>query len=123
LVGAQAPAAAIKEDSMATSLQTSVKNATAKIAQYVDDAATMEVITNYVEVGGDDTPKLGARTIVRLDGDSETTVPLQKAEDGVLGVDEELFAVHQQNVDTAIEYRARMLESLLTTFRALIDNA
>lgn len=108
---------------MATSLQTSVKNATAKIAQYVDDAATMEVITNYVEVGGDDTPKLGARTIVRLDGDSETTVPLQKAEDGVLGVDEELFAVHQQNVDTAIEYRARMLESLLTTFRALIDNA
>ena len=109
---------------MAASLNTSVKNATAKIAQYVEDAATMTVVTNYVEVGGDDdTPKLGASTLVRLDGDSVTTVPLQKGAEGTLSVDEELYAVHQQNVNTAIEYRARMLASLLTTFRALIDNA
>ena len=108
---------------MAASLQESIKNVTAKIAQYVDDAATMEVVTHYVEVGGDDTPKLGARSVVRLDGDSETTVPLQQGGDGALTVDEELFAVHQQNVDVAIEYRARMLESLLTTFRSLIENA
>jgi hypothetical protein len=35
-------------------------------------------------------------------------------------VDEELYAVHQENVDAAIEYRARMLGALLATFRSAL---
>lgn len=106
---------------MATSLQTSLKNAAAKIAQYVEDASEMQVITNYVEVGADDgAPRLAAKTVVRLDGDSENSVPVQPGADGNLAVDEELYAVHQENVDAAIEYRARMLGALLATFRSAL---
>ncbi len=104
---------------MATSLQQSFRNAAEKIAQYVADAAEMKVDTRYVTVGGDEEPKLGASTTIKLDGDSESVVPLQAGEAGRLEVDAGLYEVHQQNVETAIEYRARILDSLLSTFTVI----
>jgi hypothetical protein len=103
---------------MANELSTAVKSAAANIARYIADAATLTVETRFVEAGaqgfGDfDKALPAARTVIRLDGDSETIAPVRKTNAGVYEVDEALFELHQVNVETAIEYRARILSSLL----------
>ncbi len=80
----------------------------------------MTVETRYVEMGaqGFDEAKLAARTIVKLDGDGETVLPMKKTEDGMLEVDSVVFELHQQNVQTAIDYRANILNSLIHLLRS-----
>lgn len=107
---------------MATEFESALKNAATSVAQYVRDAATMQVETKYVEVapgGAADFTQAHpiARTIIKLDGDSETIVPMRLNEAGVLEVDAALFEMHQQNVSTAIEYRASILNALLEALR------
>ncbi len=85
----------------------------------------MMVETYYVEVGPEgsaafDQAKPVARSLVKLDGDSETVMPMRKNEAGLMEVDAELFDMHQQNVDTAIEYRSRILNALLGTLTSRI---
>ena len=106
---------------MSTNLNTSLRNSAAKIAEFVENAAEMSVETKFVVVGDDGAtePKLAAKTVVKLDGDSETTVPLQAADGGRLEVDSDLYAVHERNVATAIEYRARILQSLMGAFATI----
>lgn len=103
---------------MATDYMTSLKNAAASVAKYIDDAATMEVVTKFVEIDSNATPdfdagKPVARTIIKLDADSETTIPMRKGSSGALEVDNALFEIHQANVATAIEYRASLLDAML----------
>ncbi len=100
---------------MATSeIKEALKNVADTIAKYVENAATMTVETRYVEVGGDaKDAKLAARTTVKLDGDSESILPMKKNADGVLVVDTVINEMHQINVQAAIDYRAEMLEKLL----------
>jgi len=105
---------------MATSpeLKEALKSAADKIAKYVDDAATMTVETRYVELGsGSDESKLLARTIVKLDGDSETILPMKPGPDGSLVVDTAVNEMHQENVQTAIDYRTEILERLLSILK------
>jgi hypothetical protein len=97
-----------------TELKEALKSAAAKIAQYVEDASEMAVNTNYTEMGSGNEPKMAARTVVKLDGDSENIVPMKKGADGELVVDTVMFDLHQQNVQAAIDYRAEMLERLLS---------
>lgn len=103
---------------MANEFSTALKNVATSIAQYVKDASIMQVETRYVEIGEAgsadfDSAKPVARTIIKLDGDSETILPMRKNEAGANVVDTELFELHQENVLTAIEYRASILDSLL----------
>jgi len=96
-------------------MKEALKNAADTIAKYVQNAATMTVETRYVEMGGDaKDSKLAARTVVKLDGDSETIMPMKKSPDGGLVVDTVMNEMHQENVQAAIDYRAEMLEKLLT---------
>jgi hypothetical protein len=113
------------EAAMANELETSLRNAAARIAQYVEDVATLTVETRYIQVSADGNnpdfaeAKPAARTIIKLDSDSTTTVPMRSSQTaGVLEVDAELLAIHQANVDKAIEYRARMLDALLGILRS-----
>ena len=104
---------------MPSELETTLKNTAASVAKYVQDAAELQVETRYVEVSSESAPVLDqgrpvARTIIRLDGDSETVVPMRKGAGGALEVDAALFELHQQNVATAIDYRARILNALLS---------
>jgi hypothetical protein len=104
---------------MPNEFETALKNIAASAAKYVQDAAELNVETRYVDVSIDGTPDFDkarpvGRTIVRLDGDSETVVPMRKAAGGALEVDSALFELHQQNVATAIDYRARILNALLS---------
>lgn len=105
---------------MPSELETALKNAATVVGQYVKDIATMSVETKYVEVGPDGSIDFSqarpvARTVVKLDGDSESVVPVRRNAAGVEEVDSGLFEVHQQNVSTTIEYRTRMLNALLST--------
>ena len=105
---------------MANELDTALKNIATTLAQYVKDASMMQVETRYVEISEGsavdfDKALPAARTIIKLDGDSETVLPMRKNEAGVAVVDSELYDLHQQNVTTAIEYRARILDALLSS--------
>jgi hypothetical protein len=103
---------------MASELRDALKASAERIAKYVEDVAEMSVETRYVELGAAsfEDAKLAARTIVKLDGDSQTIVPMQKG-DTKLEVDMAVFEVHQQNVAAAIEYRTKMMNSLLSILR------
>jgi hypothetical protein len=103
---------------MANELSNAVKSAATNIAKYIGDAATLTVETKFVEPGtatasdfSDALPV--ARTIIRLDGDSELVAPVRKTATGAFEIDDALFELHQINVETAIEYRARILSALL----------
>ena len=102
-----------------TELKDALKAAAEKIAQYVEDAAEMAVETRYIEMGAEsfDEAKLAARTVVKLDGDSQTVVPMRKSEGGTLVPDTTVYELHQQNVQVAVEYRARMMSALLDVLR------
>jgi hypothetical protein len=104
---------------MPNEFEVALRNTAASIAKYVEDAATLQVESRYVDIGGTEAPSFEearpiARTIVRLDGDSETIIPMRKGSGGALEVDATLFELHQQNVTTAIDYRARILNALLS---------
>ena len=108
---------------MPNEFDTALRNAATSVAKYVKDAAMMQVETHYVEVsahGGADfaSARPVARTIIKLDGDSEAGVPMRRNEAGGMEVDGGLFELHQENVATAIEYRARILNALLSTVMA-----
>jgi hypothetical protein len=108
---------------MANEFNNSLKSAAEKIARYVDNIATMTVETRYVDLGQtvNFTEALpAARTEIRLDGDCATVLPVRKNEAGAFVVDGDLFEMHQQNVATAIDYRTRMMDALLQTFKEAI---
>ncbi len=103
---------------MPSELEQSVKRAAEHIVKYVEDAATLKVQTRYVEISADTgasaKPKPAAYTEIKLDGDADTVIPVRKAENSSeLEVDTSLFDIHERNVQTAIEYRARMLDALI----------
>lgn len=99
---------------MPADFESSLRTAAEKVAGYVKDAAVMTVVTKYTEVGGTaGDARLAASTVVRLDGDSEAVVPMRAGAGGALEIDETLFGIHQRNVAAAVEYRAKMMASLL----------
>ena len=105
---------------MATSpeLKQALKDVADTITKYVKDAAIMTVETRYVEMGSEFTDsKPAARTMVKLDGDSETVLPMKKGPEGVLVVDTVMHDMHQENVQAAIDYRTKILERLLSILR------
>jgi hypothetical protein len=108
---------------MASELEKSLKSAAEKIAQYIDDAATMTVETRTIEISAQgvtqfDQAQAVARSVVRMDGDSETVVPVRPSgKPGQTEVDAALYELHQRNVATAIEYRARILSALLDALK------
>lgn len=108
---------------MANELQNAIRSAAEKVAQYVHDVATLTVETRAVTIdsGGGarfDQALPVARSIIKMDGDSETIVPLRRAgEKEQSALDTALYELHQANVNTAIEYRARILGALLDALK------
>ncbi|MBX0329779.1 hypothetical protein K2Z83_19090 [Oscillochloris sp. ZM17-4] len=103
---------------MPTELENSIRSAAEKVAAYIEDASSMEVKTFYVLTSASAMPDLdkerpGAYTMVQLDGDSKTVVPMREGRDGGLELDGTLFEIHERNVATATEYRARVLNALI----------
>jgi hypothetical protein len=110
---------------MADGLESALRTAADKVAEYVRDIAEMKVETLYVRVGADgpvdfDQARPVAQTILKLDGDSKLVVPLREAEAGRFEVDAALLDLHQRNVTTAMEYRERILQALLGVLQSLV---
>jgi hypothetical protein len=89
------------------------------LAKALADATDLTVETNYVELDPKDPHNLDkafivARTIIQLDGDQQTIVPMQRSDSGGLVLDDTLLAMHQQNVANAIDYRSKTIETLLS---------
>lgn len=109
---------------MAGELTNALKKVAEKVASYVDEAATLTVRTSYVEVGGAtatfEKPKIAASTVIKLDGDCEVVLPVQRGSNEQMEVDATVFEMHERNVKTAIEYRSKMMQSLLQTFREAV---
>lgn len=109
---------------MANELQNSLKSIAEKVAQYINDAATLTVETRTIEASADgssnfDQAKAVARSIIKLDGDSETVIPMRPSgKPGQPEVDAAVYELHQHNVNTAIEYRARILGALLDAVKS-----
>lgn len=108
---------------MASDLENSIRMAAETVAKYVADVASMSVETKYVEIGanGDvdfSQAKPVARTLIRLDGDSDEIIPLRQAENGRFEADADLMDIHRSNVQTTIDYRARLLDALLDVLRS-----
>lgn len=103
---------------MASNLDDSVREAAAKVRQYVEDAAVMQVRTFYALIGTEpltslDPERPGAFTEVKLDGDTKVVVPMRKGRDGGMELDEALFSIHERNVAAATSYRAQVLNALI----------
>ena len=108
---------------MATELENSIRNAAATVAKYIEDIAEMKVQTKYVRIGADGMAdfadaKPAAETVIKLDGDSETTVPMREGEGGEFEIDISLLNLHHQNVATTMEYRAKIMDSLLGVLKS-----
>ena len=103
---------------MAEETQEAIKVAAEEIVRYVREAASMAVETKYVDMDGSfEDAQLVFRTIVKLDGDCEVVLPARKNEYGGLEVDNSVFEIHQQNVQAAIDYRAKVLQALVDLLR------
>jgi len=109
---------------MPNELTNTLKSVAEKVLNYVNKAAELSVETQYVEIGGSaanfSQALPAASTIIKLDGDCKGVIPVRKNETGTLEVDSALFELHQANVNTAIEYRAKMLNAMLQALRDVV---
>ncbi len=105
---------------MENEIREAVRTAIEEAARYVREAAVMTVETKYVDLDSAsfEDASLMVRTIVKLDGESEVVIPAKRNEFGGLEADVAVFDLHQQNVRTAIEYRAKMLQALVGLLRS-----
>ena len=104
---------------MPSELENNIRAAAEKLAKALADASDLTVETKYVELDPQnpekiDRPFLVAKTVIQLDGDQETIIPLRRGETGGLSLDDALLDVHLRNVTTTIEYRKSSIQSLIS---------
>lgn len=106
---------------MANEMSNALKTAADKIVGYVNNVSTMTVETRFVEINNGSADFSAAQpaacTIIRLDGDCSAVLPVRKNEAGQMEVDTVMFEMHQRNVQTAIEYRQKILQALLEAIK------
>ncbi|MEM9456889.1 MAG: hypothetical protein AAGF11_22110 [Myxococcota bacterium] len=102
-----------------TEIKEALRTAANTVSKYVGDVAVLQVETQTLETAGGKEPVLAARTIIKLDGDNTSVVPGVLGDSGKWEIDTVLYDLHLQNVRSAIDYRARMVESMLTLLRPI----
>lgn len=109
---------------MANELQTLVQNTLQRMAKALEDAIELRVETRCMVVDGrdegspaEDRGQLLARTVLGLDGDMDVLVPVTRDSAGKVTQNEEMFSLHQRNVQQALDYRAELLKMLLDAAR------
>jgi hypothetical protein len=104
-------------------LESTIRSAAQKFAQQLKDAGELQVETRFVLIGDDGSVTFDrgkrpiARTVISIDGDTELIIPMRQTATGALERDETLLDLHMKNVSSAIEYRASLLEALLSVVR------
>lgn len=106
---------------MAESWENSIKNTAQKLAEALQDAATLTVKTDFIEpapAGGAQTTPISLTTIIKLDADSTNDVPVQRVEGVGLQVSMDMQQVHTSNVKAAMDYRVHILNALLDAVKS-----
>ena len=109
---------------MPNEIENTLKQTAQKISDYIADVATLSVETKFVPISADGGPadfaaaKPAAKTVIKIDGDCEAVVPMQNTDTG-LAVDRSLFELHERSLNSAIEYRTKMMNSLLDMLKNL----
>ncbi|MBK9053148.1 MAG: hypothetical protein IPL78_20245 [Chloroflexi bacterium] len=96
-------------------IETALNKIAGKLVEYVEDAATLSVVTQSVDVGKTvdfKQAKPVASTVIKIDGDSTTIVPVRATDSGE-EIDNAMFSLHGQNVSLAIQYRQNILNALI----------
>jgi hypothetical protein len=107
---------------MPNEIEQMLKNVAVKIGKYIEDVATLSVQTDLLDTSQNADfaqSKPAALTVIKLDGDCKTVVPVRLKDAGPAEIESALFDLHQQNVNTAIEYRARILHALLDAIKQI----
>ena len=96
-------------------IETALNKIAGKLVEYVEDAATLNVVTQSVDINKSadfKDAKPVASTTIKIDGDSTMIVPLRGGANGT-EVDNTLYNLHMQNVSLAIQYRQNILNALI----------
>ena len=94
-------------------IKEALKNVANEVAKYVKDAAELKVQTKTIQIGSNAEASLAAESIIRLDGDSTTTLPTSTNDFGKSEVDSVIYEIHMQNVQAAIDYRSKIIQSVI----------
>lgn len=101
-----------------TEIKEALRSAADTVAKYIGDAAELKVETKIIIVGSGQDPTLAASTVIKLDGDNSAVVPATKNDaSGKWEVDSALYDLHMQNVQSAIDYRTKMMSAMLGLLR------
>ncbi len=100
-----------------TEIKEALRSAADTVAKYVRDLGVLNVETHTVEVGPANEPVLVARTVIKLDGDNNSMIPGVRNEQGKFEIDTVLYDLHMQNVQKAIDYRSKLMDSMLALLR------
>ena len=103
---------------VATEMKGALRAAADKVSTYLGDVSELRVETKTVTAGTNEDPILAASTVIKLDGDNTSVIPATKNDADKWEVDTVLYGIHIQNVQAAIEYRSRMMESMLSLLRS-----
>ena len=107
---------------MASELETNARIALDKMAKALAEVTTLTVETRYKLIdpknpNNMDDSTLAARTEIDLDGDQQLIVPVTASETGGVVIDNTLLDLHLRNVQSSIEYRANLLNTLINLVR------
>jgi len=94
-------------------LKDALKKAADKVGEYIANASELKVQTKTVVVGSGQAETLAASTVISFDGDNTTVLPTQTGADGKLEINGVLYDIHMQNVQAAIDYRQKLLDSVV----------
>ena len=106
-----------------------LSDAVSKFMEGIGDLKDLTVTTKFVVMAESkeaDKPVPQTVTIIQLDGDYTDTVPMRqvKKEEGSaeteLQIDKDLYRLHQQNVEKAIEYRNNFISMVMEGIKSLV---
>ena len=107
----------------AIDLPAALKKAGEELARQISDATELLVDTKYVLV--DDTGNVDwnkstpvARTVVKLDGDTELIIPMTKQGD-TLVLRKDLLELHNNSVTSARAYREKLYDMMMSVAREI----
>jgi hypothetical protein len=107
---------------MPSDLETNIRSALEKLSKALADASELTVSTYFKDMSQNQTqdlsnPELAAQTKIELDGDQTAIVPVTRGESGDIVLQNALLDFHLRNVQSAVAYRASILNALLELAR------
>jgi hypothetical protein len=113
-------------ESIAKGILDSIGDALEDITKLTVVTTTGKIITatnskgkSYLEI---EETAINAKTIIEIDGDIITRIPVQNQEGETITVDERMLQLHEKNVEMAMQNWQTVITTLINTVKALKPN-